>query len=59
MKQYEVTVRYIAYRKVLVCSKHEDMAYDEAMYTGKIINWNDPNWYEITIQSIKEITSGE
>ena len=59
MKQYEVIVRYIAYKKVRVCGKDKDMAYDEAMYIGKITDWNDPNWHETSIQSVKELTSGE
>ena len=59
MKQYKVTIRYIAYKKVLVCGKDEDMAYDEAMYIGKITDWNDSDWHEITIQSTKEVKSGE
>lgn len=56
MKQYEVIVKHIAYKKVLVCGKDEDMAYDEAMYIGKITDWGDSDWYETSIQSIKETT---
>lgn len=59
MKQYEVSVRHIAYKKVLVCGKDEDQAYDEAMYIGKITDWNDSDGHETTIQSIKEVTSGD
>lgn len=59
MKQYEVTVRYIAYKKVRVCGKDEDMAYDEAMYIAKISDWNEPTWHDISINSIQELTSGE
>lgn len=59
MKQYEVTVRYIAYKKVRVCGKDEDMAYDEAMYIGNITDWNNSDWSDTTIKSIQELTSGE
>ena len=59
MKQYEVIVRHIAYKKVLVCGKDEDMAYDEGMYLGKITDWRNSDWHETTIQSIKEVASGE
>lgn len=59
MKQYEVIIKHVAYRKVLVCGKDEDMAYDEAMYIGKITDWRDSDWYETTIQAVKEVTSGE
>lgn len=50
MKQYEVIIKYKAYKKVLVCGKDEDMAYDEAMYLAKITDWNDPEWYEMSAQ---------
>ena len=59
MKQYEVIVKHIAYKKVLVCGKDEDMAYDEAMYIGKITDWRDSDWYETSIKSIKETTTGK
>lgn len=59
MKQYEVIVRYIAYKKVRVCGKDESMAYDEAMYIGKITDWNDSDWYDTSIKSITEVTAGE
>ena len=59
MKQYEVIVKHTAYRKVLVCGKDEDMAYNEAMYIAKITDWNDSDWHETSIQSVKEVTAGE
>lgn len=59
MKQWEVIVKHTAYRKVLVCGKDEYMAYDEAMYIANITDWNAPDWHDISIQSTKEITSGE
>lgn len=59
MKQYEVIIKYTALKKVLVCGKDEDMAYDWAMYIGNITDWRDPEDYEISIQSVKEVTSGE
>ena len=59
MKQYEVIIKHIAFRKVLVCGKDENVAYDEAMYIGKITDWNDSDWSDTTIKSITEATSGE
>ena len=59
MKQYEVIVRHIAYKKVLVCGKDADMAYDEAMYIGEITDWNNSDWHDTSIKSIQEVTSGE
>lgn len=59
MKRWEVTVEHIAYKQFFVCGKDEVIAYDEAMYIAKITDWRDSDWYETTIQSIKEVTSGE
>lgn len=59
MNQYEVIIKHTAYRKVLVCGKDEDVAYDEAMYIAKITDWNNSDCHETTIQAIKEVTSGE
>lgn len=59
MKQWEVSVRHISYKKVLVCGTDEDAAYDEAMYIAKITDWRACDWHETTIQAIKEVTSGE
>ena len=54
MKQWEVIVKHIAVKKVLVCGKDEDASYDEAVYIAKITDWNNSDWYEIAIQSIKK-----
>lgn len=59
MKQYEVIIKYTAFKKVLVCGKDEGIAHDQAMYIAKCTNWTDPDQYEISAQSITEVTSGE